>query len=79
MEQREKDPSHKELLSRLNSIEFQMVETKKSIKKIQKFMYWRLVLVLAAILLPTIAIPIFLKIFLNSYLPTYIENLKALI
>ena len=67
-----------EIIERLGQIDARVKETQESMKTMRKFMYWRLIIILLAILIPTIAIPIFIKVFLDSFfVPEYIEYLKS--
>ena len=79
MQNQEGVSEHKEILERLNQIEAQVQMTQTSLTRMRKFMFWRLVVLLAAILIPTIALPFFFKVFLNTYLPGYLEGLQALL
>ncbi len=75
----ETESEHKEILERLNQIEAQVQMTQTSIRQMRKFMFWRLIILLVAILVPTIALPIFLKIFFHTYMPGYLETLQTLL
>lgn len=58
----------KEILDRLTMIESDLRVTQEAISRIRKFMFWRLIVLLLAILIPSIAIPFFFKSFATSYL-----------
>ena len=67
-----------EIIERLARLEARIEETQKSVTQMRKIMYWRMVILLVAILVPTIAIPIFIKVFVNSYfVPEYIEYFRS--
>jgi hypothetical protein len=57
-----------QIIARLDAIEREVKQTQQSINKMKKFMFWRLIVLIIAILVPAVALPFFINIFLKSYL-----------
>jgi hypothetical protein len=69
--------SHKDVeivINKLARIESHVAETKVEIHKLRKLMFWRLIIILAAVLISALAIPFFLRNFIQSYLSGF-QNL----
>lgn len=62
------NPNEGEIIQRLDRIEAQAAKTQESLAKIKKFMFWRLMVLIATILIPIIALPFVISFFANTYL-----------
>jgi len=66
-----KEVTNEELLQHLKRVEEQTKETQNALVRMRRFMAWRLVLLVAVVLLPVLALPFFLREFLSSYIGAF--------
>ncbi len=62
---------HQEILKRLTKIETQVQMTQESMTQLRKFMFWKFIFFAAAVLLPALALPFFIKLFMTMYVGTF--------
>jgi hypothetical protein len=56
-----------QILKQLERIETEVVKTQKALTKLKKYMFWRFLVFLLAIILPVLALPYFISVFYESY------------